>query len=247
MASKKKFIEVSLPMINDSISVLGTPENLEKRTVKIDMTRRLKGKSLEIVFQIFNKDNKLYGLPKSLNLMKFFIIRMMRKRASYVEDSFVTNCKDVQVTIKPFLITRKRVSRAVRNHLRKTAKDFLLEYVKDKNFLEVCRDILSSQLQREMLPKLKKVYPLSFCEIRVFETKQINNVIYVKEEKKEIKAETIIAKPELIEETQADEIDKQLAEKKEAKSETIAKAIETTKESKEKKVKKTSKKEAKKE
>lgn len=194
MATKKKFIDIELPLIDTTTSILGTNETLIGRTIKMDLTRKLRGKSLEVVFQIFEKDGKLIGLPKELNLMKFYIIRMMRKRASYVEDSFDTNCKDVKVSIKPFLIARKRISRAVRNNLRNTAREFILNYVKDKDYLTLCNELLSGQFQKEMLPKLKKVYPLSFCEIRIFETKEIAKVEYTpvkRQEKTEVKQEEV--------------------------------------------------------
>ena len=46
-----------------------------------------------------------------------------------------------------------------------------------------------------MLPKLKKVYPLSFCDIRIFETKEIEKIdlskIKIAEETQEEEAEDI--------------------------------------------------------
>jgi len=187
-AIRKKFIEVELPLINETISVLGTPETLEGKTIKLDLTRKLKGKSLEISFKIFRKQN-LIGLPKKMQLMNFYIKRILRKRTNYVEDSFETKCLDIRAIIKPFLITRKKVSRAVRKNLRNTAKDFLLNYTKEKNYMEICKNILQGDLQKELLPKLKKIYPLSFCDIRIFETKELEKVEFKEEKKPEIKEE----------------------------------------------------------
>ena len=197
MATRKKFIDVELDLIQETTSILGTPSSLNNKTVKIDLTRRLKGKSLEITFKLKKHEDKLIALPQKMELMKFYIRRMMRKRTNYVEDSIKLECKDIRATIKPFLITRKKVSRAVRKNLRKTAAEFLKEKLKQRNYLDTCEDILTSELQRQLLPKLKKVYPLSLCEIRVFETKDIAK-IKLKEpkpepkkkvEKKEIKGE----------------------------------------------------------
>jgi len=172
MALKRKFNEVKIPCLNDAMSVLGESDELVKKTIKLDLARKLRGRGVEVVLQIFDRDG-LLAVPKRISLTKSYIRRMMRKRVDYVEDSFQAKCEDVKVTIKPFLITRKRVSRAVRKNLRNTARDFLTEYVKGKSYLEVCNEILSGLIQREMLPKLKKVYPLSFNDIRVFETKEI--------------------------------------------------------------------------
>jgi len=215
MAARKKFIDIEIPLIDETISILGTPETAKGKTIKLDMTRRLRGKSLEIKFRIFKQGEKLIALPKKMQLMKFYLRRMMRKRTNYVEDSFQVETKDIRAIIKPFLITRKKVSHAVRRNLRNTAKDFLINYVKEKPYLHICEEILSGELQKQMLPKLKKVYPLSFSDIRTFETKEIEKL-----EKEEIKE---------------NEPKKKEAE---AEKEPTKKAKEKTEEKEEKKIKK---------
>jgi ribosomal protein S3AE len=104
-------------------------------------------------------------------LLPYFLRRMVRKGTNYVEDSFVTECQDAKIIIKPFLITRRKVSRAVRTALRKKAKEELINYVKDKTSEELFDEVLKNQIQRPLSQKLKKIYPLSLCEIRVFEIK----------------------------------------------------------------------------
>ena len=157
----------------------------------------------------------------------------MRKRTNYVEDSIKTKCGEVAITIKPFLITRKKVSKAVRKNLRKTAKEFLTEYAKEKSYLHLSEEILSGDLQRQMLPKLKKVYPLSFCEIRVFEITKPTDLENIKIELKE--TETLTEEDKKEKETQIEE-DKEEPhkEKSNKKDEKGAEAEETSKEEKEK-------------
>ncbi len=180
MAEKKKYIEVQIPILNSSTNVLGTPENLNNKTIKLDLTRQLRGKGLTIKLRIINQKGILVAIPSSMELSTSYIKRIMRKRISYVEDSFKTKCADIQVTIKPFLITRKKVSRVVQKNLRNTTKEFLIEYVKEKDYNQVCHEILDGTLQKTMLPKLKKIYPLSFCEIRKFGTKELEKIDLVK-------------------------------------------------------------------
>src|SRR3989344_6484582 len=116
---KKKFFQINLPVINQAIELLGdTEESLIGRSVKIDLTRRLRGKSMEAIFHISKKDNKLLVKLKRTRILGYFIRRMMRKSVSYVEDSFSAQCKNAVLTIKPFLITRKKASREVTNALR---------------------------------------------------------------------------------------------------------------------------------
>lgn len=231
--TRRKFIKIETPLFQMDVPVLGTPEELAGKTVKLDMSRKMRGKGMEAILKIENNEGKLIAHPKSLTLTKAYIRRMMRKRIDYVEDSFDAKCSDIQAKIKPFLITRKRVSRAVRRNLRNTTREFILNYVKEKTYLQVCEDLIQGTLQKEIIPKLKKVYPLSFCDIRVIETKQLTEAdktyssIHAEEEK-----------------TQAEEIEEELAKKK-AEEEESEKDKEDDK-SKKKVAKKTSKKKSKK-
>ncbi len=191
MAERKKYIDVKIPFLESTMRVLGTPDDLNNKTIKLDLTRQLRGKGLTIRFRIFNIDKKLIAIPNDMELVKSYIRRMMRKKSDYVEDSFQARCSDIRVKIKPLLITRKKVSRAVRKNLRNTTKEFLIEYVKDKEYLEVCNEIFNGTLQKTLLPKLKKVYPLSFCDIRVFETKELEKIDLEKSTEDEEKIEIV--------------------------------------------------------
>ena len=176
MAERKKYIEVQVPFLGESLRVLGTPQELDNKTIKLDLTRKLRGKGLTIKLRIFNREGKLFAIPNSLTLASSYIRRMMRKRTNYVEDSFQARCSDIRVTFKPHLITRKKVSRVVRKNLRNTTKDFIIEYTKERDYMTVAQEIFDGTLQKTLLPKLKKVYPLSFCDIRVFETKELQKI-----------------------------------------------------------------------
>jgi len=230
MAIKKKFIEIDLPLLGMSTSILGTQENVVGKRLKLDLTRKLRGKSLEIVFKIYNKEG-IYALPKRLEILKFFIRRVMRKRASYIEDSFKSKCKDVEVTIKPFLVTRKRVSRAIRNHLRRVCKETIVDYIKEKTYLQICEDLLSGTLQKTILPKLKKVYPLSFSDLRVFETEELDKIDYTYVKEKVVKKiEEILPEEEIVEEEPVKEIKEESeSAKEEIKEDKPAKKAKKTK------------------
>lgn len=228
MAVKKKFIKIEIPILNEESMALGTLESLDGRTIKLDLSRRLRGRSLEVVFALKNIDGKLIGYPKRLALMKQYIVRMMRKRVDYVEDSFEAQAKDIPCTIKPFLITRKRVSRSIRHNLRKTAREFLMDYVKEKNYLDFCENVLYGEVQKEMLVKLKKIYPLSFCEIRILETKKLDNADLTIKEKKvreELEPE-VESSSEDIQEEPEEEIELEEEEPKKAKSKKTTKKEE---------------------
>lgn len=169
---KKKFFDVELPIIKESYEAhTYTLEDLDGKTIKIDMTRKLRGKSIDLIFKIKVDKDKAVAYPKKLKLLPFFIKHMLRKNISYVEDSFKSQTKESNIIIKPFIITRKQVSRAVRKTLRNSSRNWILDYTKTKKDDELFEEILSNKLQKELSTKLKKIYPLSLCEIRVLEIK----------------------------------------------------------------------------
>ncbi len=190
---RKKFLKVELPIINSTIELIGnSPEELEKRTIKLDLTRQLKGKSVEATVQVKIENKKPIAHPIKIRLMPYFIRRMIRKKISYVEDSFETPSQENMIRIKPFLITRKRVSRVVRKTLRNKCKNWIEDYVAEKQNQEIFRDILSNKMQKSLSLVLKKTYPLSLCEIRVLEIKRkLNN-----EEIPKIKKKVVIKNKE---------------------------------------------------
>ncbi len=167
---KKKFFEVEAPMTSTKIQLLATePEELNGKCVRLDLTRNLRGKSFELKLKIKADGENLSAVPRDLVLAGSYIRRMMRRGTDYVEDSFVADCRDFSVRVKPFLITRKRVSRAVRNALRETAKKFIISQIKVKEANEMVTLIMTNKFQKMLSLKLKKIYPLALCEIRQFE------------------------------------------------------------------------------
>ncbi len=167
---KKDFFEVKAPLTATKILLYGgSAEDFNGKVVKLDLTRSLRGKSLELKFRVKTEGDKLEGVPIQTLLVGSYIRRMMRRGVDYVEDSFETECRDYVIKVKPFFITRRKVSRSVRKNLRETAKKFLIGHLKARNSEEIFGEIISNKLQRQLALKLKKIYPLALCEIRIFE------------------------------------------------------------------------------
>jgi ribosomal protein S3AE len=195
---RKKFQEVDVPLTKGKIELVGnTKEEIEGKTIKLDLTRQLRGKSVEVVVKVVNEKKGLRAVPIKMKLMAYFIRRMIRKKISYVEDSFEAPSQESMLLVKPFLITRKRVSKAVRKALRNRAKNWLEDYVSQKKDEEIFNDILSNRMQKPLSLVLKKTYPLSLCEIRVLEIKRPL-------EKSEI-PEKVAIKAELVSDEREDE------------------------------------------
>ena len=170
MVARKKAWSIEIPLIDTIIDISAVDlQQLDKKVLKLDLTRILHGRGTEATFVVLVKDGKATAELKKLTLPTFYIQRAIRKGISYVEDSFKCTTNGYTLRIKPFLITRKRVHRAIRKALRIKAQEIIKEYCSSKQPSEVFSSVLYGKLQKELSMKLKKVYPLAFCEIRVLE------------------------------------------------------------------------------
>jgi len=170
---KKRFFDVDMPIIRKETQLQAYEiKDLNEKLIKYDLTRILKGKSVLLQLKVKVEGEKATSVPRELKLLSYYLRRMMRKGTNYVEDSFSTDCKNAQIRIKPFLITRRKVSRVVRKALRERAKEELIAYVKTRNSDEIFEDVLKNQLQKDLSLKLKKIYPLSLCEIKTLKVEK---------------------------------------------------------------------------
>ncbi len=181
---KKKFFEVQVPLTATKVKLYAINEDaLHNSVVKIDMTKNLRGKNVELRARVLLSEGKLDSELMSMIIVPSYIRRIMRRGIDYVEDSFEMSCKDAKFRIKPFMITRSHVSRTVRNEIRTTARKFLESQLNIKSIKEIFSEIMTNKLQKNLSLKVKKIYPLAFCEIRWIE------VIGKPEKKKEEKSE----------------------------------------------------------
>jgi len=170
---KKRFFNVEIPLIGKTTQLQGYEvKDLDNRYIKYDLTRMLKGKSVLLSVKTKVEDDIITTTPREIRIMPYYLKRMVRKGTNYVEDSFSVNCEDAEIRIKPFLVTRRKVSRAVRKALRNKVKEELIKYLEKETIENIFDDILKNKLQKELSLKLKKIYPLSLCEIRVLKVEK---------------------------------------------------------------------------
>lgn len=180
---KKRFFEVEMPIINKTTNLQALEiSQINNKYIKYDLSRLLKGKSIMIQMKVNVENEKAIATPIKIELMPYYLKRMVRKGTNYVEDSFSTQTKDAQIKIKPFLITRRKVPRAVRKALREKARQEIINYVKNKNTEKIFEEILRNKIQKELSLILKKIYPLSLCEIK---TMKIEKNLDKKQEKQQ--------------------------------------------------------------
>lgn len=168
--SKKKFFEIKIPLTTTKVHLIGhTAEELEGKVIKLDLTKNLRGKSMELRARVKLQNKELESTIISLELLPNYVRRVIRKGIDYVEDSFETDSRDAKLRIKPFLLTRQRVSRSVRKELRETTKKHLENHIKSRSTEEIFSEVMSNKMQKDLSLKLKKIYPLALCEIRHIE------------------------------------------------------------------------------
>lgn len=166
---KKQFFDVVAPMTSTKISLYSTSiEELDGKVVIIDLTRNLRGRSFVMKLRIKADGEKLSAEPISLELAGSYIRRSFRKGADYVEDSFEVECRDGKAIVKLFMLTRNKVSREIIKKIRNGAREHVLAYAKARELKEMLTDIMVNKLQKEISFKVKKIYPLALCEVRVF-------------------------------------------------------------------------------
>jgi ribosomal protein S3AE len=164
---KKKFWEVEMPIIKKSTQLYAyTIEDLKNKIIQYDLTRILKGKSALLNLKVKINEGKATSTPIQLKLMSSFLKRMMRKGIDYVEDSFSLECKDAKIKIKSFLITRKKVKKRIKKAIRDKTRQEIIKEFKKENVEKIFESILKNKFQKELSLKIKKIYPLSLCEIK---------------------------------------------------------------------------------
>ncbi|MBI4142090.1 hypothetical protein HY484_04145 [Candidatus Woesearchaeota archaeon] len=113
--------------------------------------------------------NAITTTPTGYRLTPAAVRKTMRRAKSKVEDSFkLTTSDNKPAVIKPILVTKNRTKGAVLRNLRRTLKAYLTKKITSTTFENVILDLVTHRLQRELLDLLKKVYPLSTCEIKHF-------------------------------------------------------------------------------
>lgn len=212
---KKRFYDVSIPLVGKTTQLYDFEvKDLNSKYIKYDLTRYLRGKGTLLQAKIVANEEVAVAHPTKIMLMPYFLKRSVRKGTNYVDDSFSTETKDGSVKVKPFLVTRKKVSRRVRTALRNKCKESIVEIFKEKTAEEIFEDILRNSLQKQLSLILKKIYPLALCEIKTMRVESQQE--FTIEDKEKVKE---------VEETPANET----KEEAESETEAVDEVVEATK------------------
>ncbi len=175
---KKEWFEILASKEFKEISIGETlcfnTENLIGRTLYVNLASltndaRMQNVNVRLVVNEV-KNKKACTKLEGYEVLPAFIRRVVKLGKDRADDSFIYKTKDnIDVVMKPLLITKNKVKHSVLSNLRLTARDFLEKYVVKIDYDELVFDLINYKLQKELKSNLKRVYPLDVAEIRIME------------------------------------------------------------------------------
>lgn len=176
---KRKFpVETVAPEYLNSVK-LGKSEVTDLnamvgKTAKINLmyvTGNVKNQSIRLIFKIVEVAS---GLAKTeviaYSQIPYYLGRFVKKGSDLVEDSFIVKTKDnVEVRVKPFIVTKNNASGMVLSALRNEARVLIGKEVGTKNYGEFISSVVYGKLQNSFRNDLKKILPIKSFEFKKVE------------------------------------------------------------------------------
>ncbi len=174
---KKKWVTIYASSVFNNINIGETlvveqNEALGK-TLEVnlaDLTNDIKKQNILLTFAA-NKiqDQKVVCHIIGYELSPSYVKRVIKRARSKIEDSFLCFTKDeVKVRLKPVILTRSKAKGSILTLLRHKSRDYFVNNVKKQSYDEILSDIMSHNLQKGLKEELKKIYPVSLTELRIF-------------------------------------------------------------------------------
>ncbi|MEK6907311.1 MAG: hypothetical protein AABW45_02190 [Nanoarchaeota archaeon] len=162
-----KNAEIGETLSNEDAPLVG--RTLEVNLANINQDP--KSQNIKIKFKIKEvKGNEAYAEVISYAMLSTYVKRVIKPAKEKIDDSFVYTTKDnVKVKIKTIMLTKAKTQHSVLSSIRKKSHEYLQDYCKKNEYGGLIVDLSSHNIQRDLKNFLKKVYPLSVCEIRMME------------------------------------------------------------------------------
>ena len=169
LLASKEFNSVE---IGDTLS--SDPSLLINRTVEVNLaflTNDMKKQNMRVTFKVtkLEEDGAHTELVK-YELITAFLKRLVKRDRSKIEDSFLAQTKDdINVRIKPLIVTKNETNGIIESKLRNEIRDFLIKSIKTVDYNELFMNIINHGLQNSLRDNIKKIYPIASSEIRILE------------------------------------------------------------------------------
>lgn len=174
---KKKWVSVYASSMFNNVDigetlVVESPEAIGK-VLKVnlaDLTQDIKKQNILLTFSA-NKiqDQRVVCDVTGYELASSYVKRVIKRAKSKIEDSFLCSTKDeVKVRAKPVILTRSKAKGSILTLLRHKSREYFISNIKKQSYDEVLSSIISHNLQKGLKDELKKIYPVSLTELRIF-------------------------------------------------------------------------------
>lgn len=159
--------EVGETLANEDTKITG-------RTLEVNLaniTQDPKSQNIKVKFRIKEvKGNEAHSEFISYKMLSTYVKRVIRPAKEKVDDSFQYETKDnAKIVMKTLILTKAKTKHSILSNLRNKSHELLRDYCKKIDYKNLIIDLVSHNLQKDLKNALKKVYPLSVCEIRMME------------------------------------------------------------------------------
>jgi small subunit ribosomal protein S3Ae len=116
--------------------------------------------------------------------------RLIRRRRDRIDLRVIIKTKDnVECVIKFVLVTYKNAANAILTKVRHALSAHIKKIASTKNFMDLANDVVRNKLQRELVPVIRKVFPVRSIVVRQFVATSELPKSKIVEKKEEVKAE----------------------------------------------------------
>jgi len=152
-------------------TLTSSPESLVGKTIQtnlMQLTNDMKKQNTKITFKIIQvKDDKALTEIKKYELIPVAVKRLSHKEKNKLETSFTAKTKDnIQVQIKPLLVTKSKTKKSILSNLLHETKTFLTKEINRLSYTDLLNTLIYYKIQNQLKFHLKKIYPLSVSQIR---------------------------------------------------------------------------------
>jgi len=139
--------------ITQSLMILADDPRKQGYSIRFDVTSVKEGKA----------QTQVLGMSMTPSAIK----RLIRRNRDKISDSFVTKIAGGRlVRVKPVLVTRTLVSKAVQTSIRMTARKFLKEQYAKMRFDDIVHDIIDMKVQKQLKDLCGKIHPVRTADIK---------------------------------------------------------------------------------
>jgi len=175
---KKRWVKILAPQLFQK-QVIGETfvVNAEKAVGKtittslMNLTKDPKKQNIFVSFHVTGLDKdgaantEFYRFQLSVSAVK----RMARRHKDKIADSIEVRTGDKKlVRIKPIIITRHKVSKPTQSDIRLKAREFIAYKLSKQPVENLTQELINKKFQRSLSDILRKIAPISNCEIRDF-------------------------------------------------------------------------------